>query len=200
MNRPVARYRPSRRYILFVAIALSGTAFSAWTGLRWPATWIASGLFGVTSAALIALLCRPRVEIHETHLQLGRRTIFWREIQRLDQTGWIAPLAVRLTLSSDRRVTLVYAGDLDSTTSLLRHLRRYSRFALLDGIPYGQAWGEPVKTPVPATAREEHAPSTAHRPFLRPEDEEEIEKMFQRLKSVGRLDQRDQRDPRGSDE
>ena len=53
------------------------------------------------------------------------------------------PLAVILTLSNDRRVFLLYAGDLDSSTSLLRHLRRYSRNALLDGIPYRQAWGEP---------------------------------------------------------
>jgi hypothetical protein len=39
-------------------------------------------------------------------------------------------------------------------------------------------------------------PPAVHRPLLRPEEEEEIEKMFQRLKSVGRLD----RDQRGSDE
>ena len=126
----------------------------------------------------------------------------WREIRRLDQTGWIAPLAVTLTLSNDRRVLLLYAGDLDSSTSLLRHLRRYSRNALLDGIPYRQAWGEleslqnagAAKTPEPARRQ---APPAVHRPLLRPEEEEEIERMFQRLKSVGRLDQRDQR---GSDE
>lgn len=200
MSRPVARYRPSRRYILFAALAIAGTAFSAWTGLRWPATWIAAGLFGATEAALIALLCRPRIEIHESHLQLGRRIIFWREIRRLDQTGWIAPLAVSLTLANDRRVLLLYAGDLDSSTSLLRHLRRYARYALLDGIPYGQAWGESAKTAEPGSVQEERSSLKPHYPFLRREDEEEIEKMFQRLKSVGRLEQRDQHDPRGSDE
>ena len=196
MSRPVARYRPSRRYILFALLAICGTVFSAWTAFRWPSTWIAAGLFGATSAVLIALLWQPVVEIYETHLQLGRQIILWREIRRLDQTGWVAPLAVTLTLSSDRRVVLLYAGDLDSSTSLLRHLRRYSRNALLDGIPYRQAWGElekdskPAKTPEPA-----HQPRPAvHRPLLRPEEEEEIEKMFQRLRSVGRLDQRDQRD------
>jgi hypothetical protein len=152
----------------------------------------------------MALLWQPRIEIHETHLQLGRRTILWREIRRLDQSGWIAPLAISLTLSNDRRVLLLYAGDLDSSASLLRHLRRYSRNALLDGIPYRQAWGEmeppkllePGKTADPV---KRHAPPALHRPLLRPEEEEEIEKMFQRLKSVGRLDQRDQRDQRGPD-
>ncbi len=199
MSRPVARYRPSRRYILFAVLAIVGTAFSAWTGLRWPATWLAAGLFGATAATLIALLCRPTIEIHETHLRLGRRVIYWREIRRLDRTGWIAPLAVTLTLSNDRRLVLLYAGDLDSSTSLLRHLRRYSRNALLDGIPYRQAWGEsgsgepgktpdPRKTPEPGSARQ--TPPAPYRPLLRPEEEEEIEKMFRRLKSVGRLDQR----------
>ena len=191
MNRPVARYRPSRRYILFAALAVSGTAFCAWTGLRWPSTWIAAGLFALTSAALIALVSRPIIEIHETHLQLGRRVIFWREIQRLDQTGWVAPLAVNLTLANDRHVRLVYAGDLDSATSLLRHLRRYSRHALLDGVPYGQAWGEMGKTPEPTPApQQQQIPTASHHPFLSAEDEQEIEKMFQRLKSVGRLDSR----------
>jgi hypothetical protein len=116
VSRPVARYRPSRRYILFALLAICGTAFCAWTGLRWPTTWVAAGLFGITSVALMALLWQPSIEIHETHLQIGRRVIFWREIRRLDQTGWIAPLAVTLTLSNDRRVILLYAGDLDSST------------------------------------------------------------------------------------
>ena len=203
MSRPLARYRPSRRYVLFAVLAICGTIFSAWTGLRWPSTWIAAGLFGVTSVALIALLWQPEIEIYETHLQLGRRIILWREIRRLDQTGWIAPLAVSLTLSTDSRVLLLYAGDMDSSTSLLRHLRRYSRNALLDGIPYRQAWGEPgenaglEKRSEPRKTLEsgpQRQASPVHRPLLRPEEEEEIERMFQRLKSVGRLDQR------GSDE
>ena len=203
MSRPLARYRPSRRYILFALLAIAGTVFSAWTGLRWPSTWFAAGLFGITSVALIALLWQPEIEIHETHLQLGRRIIPWREIRRLDQTGWIAPLVVNLTLPNDRRVLLLYAGDLDSSTSLLRHLRRYSRNALLDGIPYHQAWGEPGEKPKLEKRSEprktleagpQQQPPTVHRPLLRPEEEEEIERMFQRLKSVGRLDQRDQRE------
>ena len=204
MKRPVARYKPSRRYVVFALLAICGTAFCAWTGLRWPATWTAAALFGATAAALAALLWQPPVEIHESHLQLGRRVIFWPEIRRLDQTGWIAPLAVRLTLSGDRRILLLYAGDLDSSTSLLRHLRRYSRNALLDGIPYRQAWGETEKaesgkmpraeTSTDALPPAHRPPSAPYRPVLPAEEEEEIEKMFQRLKSVGRLDQR------GSDE
>lgn len=209
MSRPLARYRPSRRYVLFALLAVCGTLFSIWTGLRWPSTWVAAGLFGITSVALMLLLWQPGIEIHENFLQLGPRIIPWRDIRRLDQTGWLAPLAVTLTLANDRRVLLLYAGDLDSSTSLLRHLRRYSRNALLDGIPYRQAWGEvdgtpavtktqePGKTKESGAAPDRQAQPAVHRPLLRPEEEAEIERMFQRLKSVGRLDQRDQR---GSDE
>ena len=39
-------------------------------------------------------------------------------------------------------MTLVYPGDIDSGKSLLRHLRRCARNALIDGIPYKQFWGE----------------------------------------------------------
>ena len=172
---------------MFALLAICGALFSAWTALRWsPATWVAAALFAVTAAAIIALICRPVIEIHETHLRIGRRVIFWSEIRRLDQTRWTAPLVMKLALIKNQTLLLIYPGDLDSSTSLLRHLRRYSREALLDGMPYRQFWGEP------STTRQQ--PPAPYYPLLRPEDEEEVERMFQRLKTVGRLDQR------GSDE
>jgi hypothetical protein len=95
-------------------------------------------------------------------------------------------------------------------------LRRYSRHALLDGIPYRQFWGEtapeshgissqsaPTMAPLSQAAPSSTAPSQtapAKVRLLRLEDEEEVERMFQRLKSVGRLDARDALDTRGSDE
>ena len=88
-----------------------------------------------------------------------------------------------LTLADGHRFLILYPGDLDSSTSLLRHLRRYSREALLDGIPYRQFWGEA------ASERKQVAPPPRY-PLLRPEDEDEVEKMFQKLKSVGRIDGR----------
>ena len=85
---------------------------------------------------------RPAVEIHEGYLAIGKRIIPWMDIRRLDRTGWISPLIVRITLFDDSRLLLIYPGDLDSCNSLLRHLRRLSRDALIDGIPYRQYWGE----------------------------------------------------------
>ena len=48
----------------------------------------------------------------------------------------------QLDATGDRRVLLVYPGDIDAGKSLLRHLRRCAKDALIDGIPYRQFWGE----------------------------------------------------------
>jgi len=89
-----------------------------------------------------------------------------------------------VTLHDGSRVLLIHPGDLDSSASLLRHLRRNSREALLDGVPYRQFWGGPP-SPTPAQI------APPRYPMLRPEDEDEVERMFQRLKSVGHLERRD---------
>ncbi len=187
MSRPVARYTPSRRYFSLALIAVGGALLSGWTALRWAPAWIAAAAFALTAIAILVFTLRPAIEIFETHLAVGRKAVAWGEIRRLDQTGWNAPLAVYLTLADGHRFLILYPGDLDSSTSLLRHLRRYSREALLDGIPYRQFWGET------ASERKQTAPTPRY-PLLRPEDEDEVEKMFQKLKSVGRID------GRGSDE
>ena len=91
---------------------------------------------------LLVLAFQPPIEVYEHHLVLGRRIIPWGEIRRLDRTSWMTPLIVNLTLTGDRRVVLVYPGDIDAGKSLLRHLRRCAKDALIDGIPYRQFWGE----------------------------------------------------------
>jgi hypothetical protein len=183
VSRPVARYTPSRRYFSLALIAVGGALLSGWTALRWEPAWIAAGLFALTALAILVFTLRPAIEIFETHLSVGRKAVAWGDIRRLDQTGWNAPLAVYLTLADGHRFLIIYPGDLDSSTSLLRHLRRYSREALLDGIPYRQFWGE-------AGGDRKRITPPPRYPLLRPEDEDEVEKMFQKLKSVGRLDGR----------
>ena len=88
------------------------------------------------------------------------------------------------------RVLLTYPGDLDSCNSLLRHLRRLSRDALIDGIPYRQYWGEVL---APGGDRKQQSPLPRYR-ILRPEDEAEVERLYQRLKTVGNLDQKNSTD------
>ena len=161
---------------------------SAWTGLRWPPAWIAAAAFAATALAILAVALRPAIEIYETHLVVGRRSVAWCDVRRLDETGWQAPLAVYVTLADGHRFLILYPGDFDSSVSLLRHLRRYSREALLDGIPYAKFWGESAQKA--GQKKIDPPPPPPRYPLLRPEDEDEVEKMFQKLKSVGRLDGR----------
>ena len=198
MSSPLARFTSSRVYVSLTLFAVGGALFSAWNALRWAPSWIAAALFGLSALVLAAVTIRPVIEIYETHLAIGRRTILWRDVRRVDQTGWNTPLVVILTLHDTQRIHLLYSGDLDSSTSLLRHLRRFSREALLDGVPYREFWGElaavsrsdePRKNSLPEATDANHEESVPLRyPVLRSEDEEEVERLFQRLKSVGHLE------------
>ena len=157
--------------------------FSGWLGLSWPICWIAAGLFVASTILVLYLASRPTVEVYESHVKIGEAAIPWRHIRRLDRSATI-PLTVRLTLSDKSHILLIFPGDPQTSSDLLRNLRRYAREALIDGVPYRQFWGEAALAPV-----KKQLPAPRY-PLLRPEDEEEIERMFQRLKTVGRLDHR----------
>lgn len=135
-----------------------------------------------SAAVLLYFATRPAVEIYETHVAIGRRNIPWVDIRRLDRAGWQSPLILNITLFDDTRVLLVYPGDLDSANSLLRHIRRSAREALIDGRPYREFWGES------APASEHKVPAAPRYRLLRPEDEAEVERLYQRLKTVRHLD------------
>ena len=146
----MTRYVPARHYLRFGIAAVVLAGISAWRGMAvTPVSlgtmclaFVPAVLFLVAAGLLFAMAFRPVLEVHEGYLAIGRRIIPWMDIRRLDRTGWISPLIVRLTLFDDSRLLLVYSGDLDACNSLLRHLRRLSRDALIDGIPYRQYWGE----------------------------------------------------------
>jgi hypothetical protein len=152
--------------------------------------WIAAAiLFALTAVLTLVLALRPRIEVFESHLNIGRRRVFWGEIQRVDRIAvgnaepWTAPLLLRLTLSSGpgtAELMIFHPGDVDSCVSLLRHVYRNARAALLDGISYSEFWGEP-----PAASTRLALPRPR---LLLSEDEEEVERLFQRLKTVGHLE------------
>jgi hypothetical protein len=185
----MTRYVPARHYLVFGITALALAAFSGWLGLEWKPAFIPAVLFLFSSTLLLTLAFRPIIEIHEEFLSIGRRRVLWMDIRRLDRTGWISPLILRMTLFDDSHVLVVYPGDLDGCNSLLRNLRRLSRDALIDGVPYRQYWGEALN-PGP-DRRQIVAPRYR---LLRPEDEAEVEKLYQRLKTVGHLDQKNTTD------
>ena len=188
VSRPVARYRSSRRYFLLALAAFVGAAVSGWAGFRWSAdgwhyvSFTIATLFVLSGGAILALAARPDIEIHETHLVVGRRSFPWVDIRSVDQTNWISPLALRIGLVGDHQFLLVYAGDPESAHALVRNIRRYSRYATLDGVPFRQFWGD-VVTAQPVE------PNPLRYPILRPEDEQEVERMFRQLKAAGKIDQ-----------
>ncbi len=179
----MTRYLPARHYITFGITALALGMFSAWAGMQWMPALIAAGLFVLSSALLLTLALRPTIEVQDAYLSIGKNCIPWMDIRRIDRTGWLSPLIVRLTLYDDTRVTLIYPGDLESCKSLLRTLRRMAHDALIDGIPYRQYWGE-----VLAPAAERKQLSSPRYRLLLPEDEAEVERLYQLLKTVGHLD------------
>lgn len=186
----MTRYEPARHYLYFGVGAVLLAVATGWFGWAYASlSYIAAGLFAVTAALLFGLAFRPAVEAHEGYLAIGRRIIPWMDIRRLDRTGWISPLIVRVTLFDDTRFSLIYPGDIDSCNGLLRHLRRLSRDALIDGIPYRQYWGEVLTS----GGEPRHKMGPRYR-ILLPEDEAEVERLYQRLKSVGNLDQKNSTD------
>ena len=186
MKDPImTRYLPARYYfhLGMAAVALAG--LSGWVARDWPGAWIPAALFVVSAVLLCGLAFRPAIEVHEGYLVVGKRVVPWMDIRRLDRTGWVSPLVMRLTLYDDSQLVLVYPGDVPSCNGLLRHLRRLSRDALIDGTPYRQYWGE-----VLAPAGEQKAAPAPRYRILRADDEREVERLYQRLKAVGNLDQK----------
>src|SRR5215468_8788435 len=186
----MTRYSPAQRYFWLGAAAVVLGGGIGFLGRGWSPVFLPAGfLFLLTAVALFVMALRPTIEIQEGYLSIGKRVIPWMDIRRLDRTGWISPLIVRITLFDDSRMILIFPGDLDSCNSLLRHMRRLSRDALIDGIPYRQYWGE-----VLAPGSERRQTTLPRYRILRPEDEAEVERLYQRLKTVGNLDQKNSTD------
>jgi hypothetical protein len=185
----MTRYLPSRCCLWGALGSYALAAGFGWVAIGWPPAAIIGVFFLLLSGLLLFLRLRPVIELRQDHLMAGNRAIPWTEIRRVDRTRWRMPLVVRLTLAGDERILVIYPGDADSAHSLLRHIRRSARMALIDGRPYREFWGEAA----PAIQERRQLSSPRYR-LLRPEDEDEVERLYQKLRSVGRLDSRSSTD------
>lgn len=181
------RYTPSKQYLWAGLVAAGLAVISTVFATEWSIALVASILFLISAIAVLLLAFRPAIEIQEQRLLVGERAIPWTEIARVDRTGWISPLIVNLTLVDEEKILIVFPGDLDASNSLLRHLRRNAREALIDGIPHRQFWGDAL--PPAEAPKQLSAPKVQ---LLRSEDEAEVERLYQLLKTVGHLDTRQQ--------
>ena len=96
---------------------------------------------------------------------------------------------LRISLRDGKRIRLIYPGDVESAGRLLRQMRRAARQALIDGLSYSQYWGEVL----PMSGQPLPSGLPRYR-LLRPEDESEVEELYQRLRTVGRLDHQQSQD------
>jgi hypothetical protein len=176
----MSRYVPARHYVSFGIVALALAGFASWLGMSFNPAFVPAGLFFLSAALLLTLACRPAI----------KKIIPWQDVRRVDRTGWISPLVVKLSLYDDDTVVLVYPGEVDCCKHLLRTLRQMSTNAMIDGIPYRQYWGELLG----ANEAKQLAPPRYR--VLRPEDEEEVERLYFLLKTVGHIDPRNSGDER----
>lgn len=180
----MTRYSPSRFYLTSAAVAMGLAAFCGWFAVTWLPALLPGVLFLGSAALLLTLALQPSIEILDSHLRIGPRSIAWNEIRRVDQTGWAAPMVAYLTLADGSRVRVLYPGDMDTANQLLGAIQQRSTQALINGVPYRQIFGEPAAPPPPRMA----APRVR---LLTPEDEAEVERMYLELKRAGRFDPED---------
>lgn len=182
----MSRFAPSRLYLTAAAVSLGLTSFSAWFTLRWWPAGIATALFVCTSALILWLATRPAIEIRDKCLAIGRREIQWEAIRRVDQTGWVAPLVLYLTLDGGQRLQVLYPGDAESSNDLLSFIQRKACRALINGIPWTRIFGEPEEDRQVRMA--EPSPKLK---VLTDEDEAEVERLYQQLRTAGRFNDQD---------
>lgn len=207
MEPSVETFIPSRQYARFGWAALAGSVVCVLCGFGAPLAFIPALLCLTTAAAIFWLAARPPIRVGDSQFNIGERSIAWREVReinrsRFNNTGFISPLMLHMRLTNGRYRLLVYPGDADRVERLLKLLRKNSHLASFDGVPYRDYWMWNESTDEEPRPALPPAPAPAVHLFSR-EDEEEIERLYQKLKTVGRLDSRssakDSPNPKGKD-
>jgi hypothetical protein len=181
----MVRFTPSRTYITACAVALGMAAFSAWCAWTWLPALIPTVLLLVSAGGVFWLATRPAIEVDEQNLKIRDRVIPWSAIRRVDQTNWISPMVLHLTTADRLNLRIIYPGNPVQSSQLLEIIQRNARNALLNGIPHAQIYGEPIDQAPPVERT--HSPAPRYR-LLNEEDEAEVERLYQKLKTAGRLD------------
>ncbi len=171
----MTRYLPSRNYLHLGLLAIVLGFISVWVALTWLPAGVAAVLFFATAAINFFLFTRDAIEMGPDTLVLGDREYLWSEVARIEKTGWVSPLVVWIHLKDGRRELLIYPGALDGSRrlsdDLQRRLSRQRESAQLRAVGAAAGGSKRRRTP-----------------FLNAADEAEVERLFQRLKSVGHLE------------
>ncbi|MCW5964341.1 MAG: DUF3093 family protein [Bryobacterales bacterium] len=139
-------------------------------------------LVAAAAVSVLYLFLRAPIEVHDSHLQVGRRIIPWESVSHVWSPSLQAPLVLPLTLDSERSYVLMYPGSRESARKLLHQVRRHARFALIDGLPYRQYWDEDLEN-----FRDRCLVTDQQWNVLSEEDEQEVEQLFKKLRNEGSL-------------
>ena len=185
MEPTIDTYQPSRMYSRAGWAALAGSVVCVFCGLRAPLAFIPGVLCAATAAALFWLAVRPAIRISPTQVNIGERAIAWREVREIN-SSFTSPLVLKLKLTNRRRKLLIYPGEPEKIARLMYQLRKGSYLATFDGVAYRDYW---TWSSVTGSDNGEAGFEQPVR-MVSSEDEQEIERMYKKLKSVGRLDSR----------
>lgn len=183
MEPIVEIYQPWRMFSRAGWAALAGSLVSVLCGVRAPLAFIPASLLFLTGVALAWLASRPTVRVSATQFNIGQRAIAWREVREIN-SKLNSPLVLNLKLTNARRKVLIYPGEPERIARLMYQLRRHSYLATFDGVAYRDYW---LWSSLTESDNQEHGLGTPVR-MLSTEDEQEIERIFQKLKAVDRSD------------
>ncbi len=186
MEQSVEIYQPSHLYSRVGWVALAGSATCVLCGLRAPLAFIPGVLCAATSAFLFWLASRPAIRVGETQFNIGERAIAWREVVEINSSRFVSPLLLKIKLTNSRRKTLIFPGEPERIARLMFQLRKNSSMASFDGVAHRDYWTWTSLAGLQGGKTGTDQPVK----MVSTDDEEEIEKMFQQLKTEGRLEPR----------
>src|SRR5689334_625419 len=186
MEPSVEIYQPSRLYARVAWAALAGSLVCVLCGFRAPLAFIPGLLCAATAGGLFWLASRPSIRIGEMQFNIGDRAIAWREVREINSSRFVSPLILKVKLTNSRYKILVFPGEPERIARLMFQLRKNSHLATFDGVTYRDYWTWSAL----AGSRGENPNVEQPVRMVSQEDEEEIERLYQKLKSVGRLDSR----------
>lgn len=186
MESNVETYAPAGVYARMAWFALLGALGTTIIGFRFPFAFIPAFLFALTSVFLFWLASRPRITVAESQFTIGERAIAWREVKEINSSRFVSPLVLDIRLTNNRHKRLVYPGEAGRIARLMYQLRRNSRMATFDGVAYRDYWTWTSLGSNKTTGTVSEQPVR----MVSLDDEEEIERLYQRLKTVGHLDSR----------
>jgi len=208
MEPCVETFLPSRWYTRAGWFTVAGAAAFTSFGLRSPIFVILGSVLAVIALLLFWLSSRPPILVGETQFNIGERAIAWREVKEVNRVRILSPLILRIKLTNSRKRMLIYPGEISRVEQLVHLLRKNSHLATFDGVAYRDYWTwssmaglhGPKQLGAPQAGQKQLQRSSMDQPvrMLTREEEDEIERMYQKLKAVGSLDLRI--DPSNSDE